>query len=58
MKKEIKIIMSEFTDGIELMRQSALERIAEAESLEDAALMIKNTKFFFTPDEGDIADDT
>ena len=46
--------MSEFTEGIELMRQSALERIAEANSLEDAAFMIKNTKFFFTPEEEDI----
>ncbi len=50
--------MTDFTDGIEFMRESALERIAEADSLADAAFMIKNTKFFFTPDEGDIADDT
>ncbi len=46
--------MTDFTDGIEIMRESALERIAEADSLEDAAFMIKNTKFFFTPDEEDI----
>ncbi len=43
--------MSEFTDGIEMMREAALDRIAEAESLEEAAYMIKGTKFFFTPDE-------
>ena len=44
--------MSEFTEGIEIMRQSALDRIAEAKSLEHAASMIKDTKFFFTPDDG------
>ncbi len=43
--------MSDFTDGIEMMREAALDRIAEAEDLEHAAYMIKNTKFFFTPDE-------
>ncbi len=48
--------MTDFTDGIELMRQSALDRIAEAESLEEAAFMIKGTKFFFTPEEEDITD--
>ncbi len=44
--------MTDFTDGIELMRQSALDRIAEAKSLEHAASMIEDTKFFFTPDDG------
>ena len=48
--------MSEFTEGIEIMRESALRHVAAAEDLEHAAFMIKNTKFFFTPEEEDITD--
>ena len=43
--------MSEFIDGIEIMRQSALDRIKEADDLDHAFYMIKETKFFFTPEQ-------
>ena len=49
--------MSEFTEGIETMRQHALDLIKNCHDLEHAAHMIKETKFFFTdesssPEEG------
>ncbi len=44
--------MSEFSEGIEIMRDAALNAIKEADSLEHAAHMIKETKFFFDLEEG------
>ena len=41
--------MSEFTEGIEIMREHALDIIKNAHDLERAAFVIENTKFFFTP---------
>ncbi len=48
--------MSEFTEGIEIMRQSAIDCTKYADDLEHAAHMIKNVKFFISKEEGEETD--
>ncbi len=40
----------EFTKGIEIMRQEALNIIKDADDLEHAAYMITELAFFYTPE--------